>query len=94
MQGCHICDGSEITDISLTKANICQADIYIYTNTGQVDPLLYEGSFNLKKFPDIFSKFPDLEKSLFLPDNSPTHGNPVLCKQEGLSVEVKPRTCL
>ena len=29
------------------------------------------------KFPDIFSKFPDLEKILFFPDFSLTRGNPV-----------------
>ena len=28
------------------------------------------------KFPDIFSKFPDLEKILFFPDFSLTRGNP------------------
>ena len=89
--------------INRPRVYICQADINI--NTTQVEPLSYDGSFNLKimscqnsltipwhditkfpnisltlvkwpKFPDIFSKFPDLEKILFFPGISVTRGNP------------------
>ena len=76
--------------ISRTWIYIFQADIYI--NTTQIEPLLYDGSFNLNKshnkipwqFPDMTEMakipwlFPDVEKILFFPDISLTHGNPVI----------------
>ena len=59
-------DNSLTVIISRPWVYICQADVYI--NTTQVDPLLYYGSFNLKKCHNkIPWQFPDMDQVAKIP---------------------------